>query len=136
MPPDSALFIKNLTNNININQSAAGGSGQDRYVYTPLEGNSALTLSGMPAGTNYTIGFFSSEQTNEGYFALYNSNGNHTIWVIRGDTGVVTKVHQNTLLPFILDPEFFLSDGRMTLELRSVMDPVTNEETNFKLLVF
>ncbi len=90
----------------------------------------------MPSGTNYCIGFLSSEQTNEGYFAVYNSSNNHTIWVIRGDTGDVVKVHENTLLPFVLDPTHFLGEGRMTLELRSVIDPTNGAETNFKLLVF
>lgn len=137
LPPDTAIFIKNLTaTNININSSAPGLSGSNRYVITPLEGNAALTQSGMPAGTNYTVGFLSAEETNEGYFCVYNSNGNHTIWVIRGDTGVVTKVHQNTLLPFVLDPEFFLGEGRMTFELRSTIDPETEEETDFKFLIF
>lgn len=136
LPPNAAIFIKNLTDNINTNQSTPGGSGSNEYVRTPIEGTQALTISGMPAGTNYTVGFYSSEQTNEGYFAVYNSNGNHTVWVIRGADGSVVKVHQNTLLPFLLDPAHFYSDGRMTLELRSLIDPVTLQESNFKLLVF
>lgn len=137
LPPNAAVFIKNLTNNVNINQGTPGGSGSDQFVWTPLEGNVALTQSGMPSGTNYTIGFYSSEQTNEGYFAVYNSNGNHTIWVIRGTTGDLQKVHQNTLLPFQLDPQYFLAhEGRITIELRSIIDPVTDVETNLKLLVF
>lgn len=136
LPPDTAVFIKNLTNNININAGTPALSGSDAYVITPLEGNVSLIVSGMPGGTNYCVGFYSSEQTNEGYFAIYNSNGNHTVWVIAGATGAVTKVHQNTLLPFLLDPQYFYAEGRMTLELRSIIDPVTKSESNFKFLVF
>lgn len=136
LPPDSAIFLKNVSQNINISTAAPGGSGQNEAVLSPLEGNQALTISGMPSGTNYTCGYYSSEQTNEGYFCVYNSNGNHTVWVIRGDTGAVQKVHQNTLLPFVLDPQHFYTDGRMTLELISDIDPVTKLESNFKLLIF
>lgn len=136
MPPNAALFIKNLTTNVNTNQSAPGFAGQNSKVLTPLEGNVALTISGMPSGTNYCIGFYSSEQTNEGYFACWNSNNDHTIWVISGDNGQVRKVRQDALLPFVLDPAYFLAEGRMTMELISTIDPVTEAETNFKLLVF
>src|ERR1035437_696111 len=136
IPPNAVVFLKNLSQNININSGTAGLSGQDSRKTTPLEGNQALTIGGMPAGTNYCCGFLSAEQTNEGYFCVFNGNGNHTVWVVRGDTGAVQKVHENRLLPFLLDPAYFYSEGRMTLELRSIIDPVTLDETNFKLLVF
>ena len=136
LPPDAAVFIKNLTDNVNTNAAAAALGGGNQFVRTPIEGNVALSISGVPGGINYCIGFYSSEQTNEGYFALANSANNHSIWVVRGDTGAVQKVHESNLLPFVADPSFFLSEGRMTLELKSVIDPVTKEESNFKLLVF
>ncbi len=136
LPPDAAVFIKNLTDNVNANAASASLGGGNQFVRTPIEGNSALQISGLPQGTNYCVGFYSSEQTNEGYFALANSGNNHTVWVIRGDTGVVDKVHESNLLPFNFDPSFFLSEGRMTLELKSVIDPVTKDESNFKFLVF
>lgn len=135
LPPNSAVFIKNITQNVNLNAGAPALTGNNARVLTPLEGNSGLSVSGMPSGTNYCIGFYSSEQTNEGYFCVFNSSGNHTIWVIDGDTGVVTLVHKNTLLPFILDPQYFFADGRITMELRAIIDPVTQIETNFKFLV-
>ena len=134
MPPNAASFIKNLTNTSNINNGAPGGTGFSEFASTPLEGNQALTIGALPSGTNYCVGFYSSEQTNEGYFCLWNSGGVHTIWVIDGGTGTVTKVHQNTLLPFSNDPQFFLGEGRITLELVSYTDPVTQKLTNFKLL--
>jgi hypothetical protein len=136
LPPDTAVFIKNLTDNVNTNAANAALGGGNQKVRTPIEGNVALSVSGMPSGTNATCGFYSSEQTNEGYFAVYNSNGNHTVWVISGDNGVVRKVHQSTLLPFQSDPSFFYAEGRMTLELKSIIDPVTKDESNFKFLVF
>lgn len=136
LPPNAAVFIKNLTNNVNLNSGSPSGGGSNEAIFSPLEGNLGLTMAALPSGVNFTCGFYSSEATNEGYFAVYNSAGNHTIWVIDGDTGSVTLVHENTLLPFVLDPQYFYTDGRMTLVTRVFTDPVTNEETQFKLLVF
>lgn len=136
VPPNYAVFIKNLTDSVNTNSSAPALSGSNAKVRTPMEGNMTLAVSGMPSGTNTCIGFYDSSQTNEGYFALYNSNSNHSIWVIDGDNGVVSKVYEGSLLPFVLNPSYFLAEGRMTLELQAVIDPVTNLETNFKFLIF
>lgn len=138
IPPDAAVFLKNVTRNVNSNASApsTSGEGSNKDILSPGEGNVALSLSGMAAGTNYCVGFYSSEQTNEGYFFIWNSNTNHSIWVIRGDTGVVEKVYQNPLLNFQYDPRYFISQGRCTLELQSYVDPVTGDETNYKFLIF
>ncbi len=135
LPPNVAIFLKNITANININQGAAGASGQNANIFTPLEGNQAMTVT-LPAGNNYCTGWYSSEQTNEGYFFLYNSSNNHSIWVISGENGDVRKVHESNLLPFVLDPQYFLAEGRITLTQKSVIDPVTLAESNFKFLIF
>ena len=92
MPQNAAVFIKNLTNNININAGTPAQSGQDSYVFTPIEGNAPISVS-LPSGVNYCVGFYSSEQTNEGYFCVYNSNNDHQIYVINGDNGDITLVY-------------------------------------------
>ncbi len=130
-----AIFIKNMSINAGVNPDADAKAGANEGVYTPLEGNTQLPIT-LPSGFNYCIGGYSSDQTNEYYFGIYNSNSNHTIWVINGDDGTIRKVIQSSLLPFLLDPEFFLSEGRMTLEMRSYVDKVTLKETNFKFLIF
>lgn len=136
VPPDVAVWIKDMTIGININANAASQSGLNEGVRTPAEGNVAITTPTYPSGTNYCIGTYSSEQTNELYYFLYNSTGNHTIWVIDGNVGTVTLVHENTLLPFVLDPQYFISEGRCTLELRSTTDPATGNEATYKFLIF
>lgn len=142
MPQDAAQFIKNLTQNVNVNAGAPALAGQNALVYTPLEGNTALSIT-LPSGINYCIGFYSSEATNEGIFFIWNSNRDHTIWTISGETGTVTKVYQDnlgatSLLPFptTLDPQYFISEGRCVVQLRSYIDPVTNLEVNYKFLIF
>lgn len=136
MPPNAAAFIKNLTQNINVNAGSPSESGSNAEVLTPIEGNQKLGNISFPSGANYCVGSYSSEQTNELYFAVYNSGGQHSVWVISGDNGSVTLVYQGSLLPFVLDSQYFYSEGRMTLELRSYVDPVTGTETNFKFLIF
>lgn len=136
IPPNYAVFIKNMTDSVNLNSGAPGGAGSDSAVKTPIEGCQALSITGLPSGENIGIGFYDSEQSNEGYFALWNSTGNHSIWVISGTDGSVNKVLEDTLLPFDLNPEHFLAEGRMTLELISTIDPPTGNETNYKLLIF
>jgi len=136
LPPDTAVFLKNITRNVNTNAAAAALAGSNQDVSTPVEGCQALTISGMPSGTNYCIGYYSSESTNELYFFVYNSATNHTIWVISGDTGVIQKVYQGALLQFQLNPKYFIAQGRSTLELRSRVDPTTGLQSNFKFLIF
>lgn len=140
LPADAVAFLKNITRNVNANggpsQGVNSGAGSNKDVGTPLEGNVALTMSGLASGPNYCIGFYSSEQTNEGYFFLYNGYGDHSIWVIRGDNGTTQKVYEGPLLNFQYNPENFISTGRCTLELKSYIDPESGEETNYKFLCF
>lgn len=134
LPPDAVQFLKNVTGEINQNPGTSALAGANMGVKTPLEGNVALLIS-LPAGTNHCMGFYNSEQTNEGYFGIWNSNDDHTVWVINGDTGARTLVYNGTL-PFELNPISFMSEGRCTLELRSYINPSTNIESNFKFLIF
>lgn len=135
LPANAALFIKNLTDNTNTNQSAPSLSGQNAKVRTPIEGNVELAIT-LPSGINYCIGFYSSEQTNEGYFFIYSSANNHSIWVISGDTGIATKVYQGSCLNFKLDPRYFISAGRCIMEVLNYISPVTGLETQRKFLIF
>jgi len=135
LPQDAVQFMKNMTANVNQNTGTPAQSGANMDVFSPLEGNAVLSVA-LPGGTNYCVGFYSSEQTNEGYFFLWNSNMDHSIWVIRGDSGLCELVYHGNLLPLQLNPLYFIAEGRCTLELRSYVDPVTGLETNFKFLIF
>lgn len=81
LPPDAVQFLKNVTGEVNQNPGTSALAGANMGVKTPLEGNAALSIS-LPAGTNHCMGFYNSEQTNEGYFGIWNSNEDHTVWVI------------------------------------------------------
>ena len=66
LPPNAAVFIKNLTNNVNLNSGSPSGGGSNEAIFSPLEGNLGLTMAALPSGVNFTCGFYSSEATNEG----------------------------------------------------------------------
>lgn len=136
MPPNAAAFIKNLTQNASRNPTSSSGAGGNEFVNTPMEGNAAVPGITLPTGVNYCCGFYSSETTNEGYFFVWNSTNAHTIWVVNGDTGACTKVFQGIRLPFELNPEKYITEGRCTIFLSSYTDPTTGLETNFKFLIF
>lgn len=135
LPPDAVQFLKNVTGEVNQNPGTSALAGANMGVKTPLEGNVALPIT-LPAGTNHCVGFYNSEQTNEGYIFYWNSANEHTIWVINGDSGSIRLVYQGSLLPFQLLPEYFIAEGRCTLELRSYIDPSSQLESNFKFLIF
>lgn len=133
VPENAAIFIKNLTQNVNANPGSPSGAGFDMGEWTPLEGNTQIEAD-IPDGS-YTIGSFYSAQTNELYFATWNASpGNNSVWLMDAQ-GVVTAVYQGMDLPFVLDPRYFFSEGRMTMELRSIINPVTGEEDNYKFLI-
>lgn len=137
LPPDVATWIKDATININTNAGTGAKAGSNQNVLTPIEGNQALSVSN-PSGTNYQIGFYSSEQTNEGYYFLQNMTTptNSSIWVISGDTGSVRKVFQGLYTTAPFDPKYFYSEGRVTMELVSFFNKVTGLQDYYKLLCF
>ncbi len=136
LPKDMVQFMKNMTAAVNQNPQNQAKSGANAGVWTPMEGNEILVIGELPVGDNTCIGFYSSDETNEGYFFLHNSLGSHSVWVISGDNGSVTKVYEDFNLPFTLEPEYFMSSGRVTMQLKSYIDQETGEEVNFKFLIF
>lgn len=139
-------FILNMTRNVQQNPTSSVQAGSNEGVYTPLEGNSILTYPfNLPGGTNYCVGFYNSEQTNEGYVWIWNTPSaphtlpQHSILQISGVDGTVTYVYGGALPCFSgdnPDPTQFICEGRATLVLRNYIDPVTGKETNFKFLIF
>lgn len=135
MPPNMVHFIKNMTASTSGNSESALLAGNNQEVQHPLEGNVELSIT-LPAGDNRCVGFYSSEQTNEGYFFIHNSLTNHSIWKIRGDNGNTEKVYQGSLLPLTITPREFIAEGRVTLEIRSQINPSTGDEEELKMLIF
>lgn len=114
LPAETSLFLKNVIQSYQTNTALPSNAG-GQEILKPLEGNANIPIT-LPSGTNYCIGTHYEAQTNEMYFALYNASSNHSVWVIEGDTGVVQKVYQSSLLPFTNNPQNFWSKGRVVLQ--------------------
>ena len=139
IPENVAIFIKNMTKDMALNPGASSGAGFDAGEWTPIEGNTALELPSTPvtASPIYCVGTFYSQQTNELYFFMgFPSGASVNALFVMDSTGVIQLVFQGAQLPTNADPSTFIAEGRCTMELREIKDPVTGVETNFKFLIF
>lgn len=124
MPEDSAPFIKNLGWDTNANNQLPtgtgnpSGEGQNEYTLTPTRSNKAIPNTDLPIGFNKNAGAFESAITNEFYYFNYNSNGNHGVYVISGDTLDVKKVVIDPELEFTDEADGYFSHHRVKLRIR------------------
>jgi len=139
--PNESTFIKGIGFDQNGNPSEESGTdsgtgeGQNMLVQTPIRSNqilSTLPPNSLPAGYNKNCGSFYSVETDEFYYANFNGNGNHGIYVVDCDTGVWNTVIVDPNLPFTDNQEHFLKDHRWSI--RFVKD--ANQNIVAKFLLF
>lgn len=114
-------YIKNYRtdshrNANNENNSGNGAlSGSNQQVGTP--GLANIELSGIvrPDGFNKIIGSFEMQSLNECYFMNYNSNGNHGVYMLDGNTMEAKTVIIDPTLNFSLEPQFAIPEHRVTM---------------------
>ena len=137
LQPTEALFLKDVEISVNKNGNQEtgtanpSGEGQNEYMLTPVNSNIVVPDYLLPEGFNKHIGSFESKQTNEVYCFTYNSEGNHCIHVINGDTGTVNKI-QYPYLNFGDGQENYIADNRCIL--RVIRD--ANNNIVEKILLF
>lgn len=136
LPKDMVQFMKNMTASVNQNPNSQSGNGANAGAWTPMEGCEIMLTPDLPTGNNTCVGFYSADDINKGFFFLHNDLQNHSVWMIDGDNGAVVKVYEDSSLPFFLNPEKFISQGRCTHELKSYIDPLTETEMEFVFLIF
>lgn len=119
--PFESGFIKGIgfdqSSNPSEEAGAEGGtaSGYNSLIQTPIRSNQILSnipQNFYPSGWNKNGGSFFSVETNEFYWANINQNGNHGLYVVNCDTGVVSTIVIDPNLPFSEDQEAFMSDHR------------------------
>lgn len=139
LKPTESPFIKALVWDINANLNQNIGTnnptneGQNAYVLSPERGNQIVPNVILPdTGFNKAIGTFESVTTRELYHFNYNSEGNHMIAVLDGNTGLWSKVIIDSQLGFSNDPKAFIAEHRVTL--RAVYD--SNGNVVEKHLIF
>lgn len=102
-------------------ESGGTGEGYNTLVQSPIRANqilSNLPENFYPSGYNKNYGSFFSVETNEFYWANFNGNGNHALYVCNCDTGVISTIVIDSNLPFTEDQEGFLADHRWSIRFQ------------------
>lgn len=121
---DESPFIKGLAVGMNANPELGNGTnnptgeGQNVLVLTPTRSNKVVPNAQLPKGINKNVFSFESVTTQEFYYGNHNSNGNHGIYVISGNSGKWTKVIEDIKLNFSDKPEHYISHHRVRIRVR------------------
>jgi hypothetical protein len=124
LKPEEAPHIKGYTWDINSNPENGIGTnnsseeGQNLYALSPAKSNSPVPGVELPTeGWNKNMGSFESVNTNDLFYFNYNSESNHGIYILSGDSGVWQKVIEDPKLAFVANQEGFIAGLRVALRL-------------------
>lgn len=111
---DKAYFLKGITQGWTINK----GNGQNELTLKPEESNVLYCSVPLPAGKNKLIGYYYYSEANEGYSIVFNSNGDHLIYRIRGIDMTAEIVYKfcNGFKGITNKPRDFFSEGRIAMK--------------------
>src|ERR1700744_807970 len=141
LQPNESPFLKGVAFDINANPSeeaaATNGTkeGYNQLVQSPTRSNQLLPNIPeglLPIGINKNVGSFESLETDEFYWANWNSEGNNGLYVCDMNTGVINTVIVDPNLPFTDKQHHFLNEHRWSI--RCVYD--INEKIIAKFLLF
>lgn len=95
MDKDTALvFVKQGSYrdalNVHVGSSKNGNIG----IVEIVPGNTLITNSSLPSGTNKVIGSYEDRQNSRVIFFIYNSNGNHGVYSFDNNTLAITLLIQ------------------------------------------
>ena len=122
----TAKFIKNLTEEVGAtNENSGATEGGNTRKQKPNQSNELYVFVPLPAGNNLKIGGFTSNETNEVFVCIHNSNKNHLVYRINGSSRTANIVYQGPELNFILSPENFIGISNAWLEVIYLTDPAT-----------
>jgi hypothetical protein len=121
MSPYESPFIKGTEAGIDRNPLTSAsnptGEGQNALDLNPGSSNQPIPSAIAPKGFNKCVGTFWSDETNETYYANFNSLNNHGIYSISGDTMVWTTVIIDPNLPFTENQQDYLADHRWKIRV-------------------
>lgn len=124
LQPDECGYAKNYETSINGNPDIGIGSdngtgeGQNQKVLTPIRSNVVIPTETLPSGFNKNIGTFESTTTQELYYFNYNSNLQHGIYVLNGNTNVWQQVIVDPTLKFSDIQEAYIAEHRVHLRIK------------------
>ena len=88
--------------NVHVSDDSDGNAGVIKNAW----GNSAVSFasgSSLPAGTNRVVGTYVNTQKSELFFFVYNSNGDHSVYVYTEESGEIKLVYRDSVLGFTID---------------------------------
>ena len=101
---DDERLVKNVemtdAQNLRISVDVERDALVIKNAYGNVARSTTLENGSMPAGTNKAIGSVADETTNQIYFAVYNSGGNHLIIRYDANGKKAYKVYQDSVLQF------------------------------------
>lgn len=104
---DDERLVKNVemtdAQNLRISVDVERDALVIKNAYGNVARSSTLENGSMPAGTNKALGSVADDTTNQIYFAVYNSGGNHLIVRYDANAKKAYKVYQSSILQFSLD---------------------------------
>ena len=118
-----AAFLRSITWDINANPANTGtgtsnpsGEGQNLLAASTTRSNERVANTILPnTGWNKNVGSFESVTTNDMFYLNYNSLGQHGIYILSGNTGIVQTVIIDPELNFSDDAEAFMANHRVSL---------------------
>ncbi len=118
---NEGLFIKGVGYDIGpnpvqgIGSNNPTGEGQNLLKLTPTRSNVPVLNVELPEGYNKCVGNFESVTTQDAFHLNFNSNGNHGIYILSGNTGIWQTVVIDPELHFSNEQEAFVADHRYRL---------------------
>lgn len=125
LDPQTARYLKNVVYADTSQTGSVGGSKTG--LFKPIEAVEVYDINfSLPAGNNQFAGGFNSSQTNQSFFFNINSNGDHGLYVIEGESRTIQTVYLKNCLNLQLDPSYFIHEGGAWLEIFYYTDPITD----------
>jgi hypothetical protein len=126
LKPKFARFLKNLVYVLNDTSQVGTNQPGNSGVFKPFESNGKFDISFvLPSGENQCIGYYVSKDTSQVIFLNWNSQNNHAVYIIDGESQTIQKCYQKDCLNLIRQPQHFLHEGGATLEIFDFTDPDT-----------
>ena len=100
---DDYLVVKPTEMVDAFNVEVSADEDGNANVLKAIQGTTAISFasgSALPAGTNTVIGSGLNTEKNEIVYAVWNSNGDHSIYVYSTATGVCKLVYRDSILAF------------------------------------
>ena len=111
---DRAFFLKGVETSW-LNTSSGS---QNAIELKPAESNYLYCSVNLPAGENVVIGYYYYGEGNEGYVVVFNSDGYHFIYRLRGNDGRCEIVYNfcRNFSGISRKPRYYFSEGRITMK--------------------